>query len=105
MIQSVCQGLQCCVTFPRLELVFPDDYAMPAHILQFLNVLPVTLPVAFHLCLPEFSVGLGDSVEPASLMSVPETPVHKYACPILAQHQVRKSVKAGCFLTVFCGNL
>lgn len=75
------------------------------HFLQFLNVLLVTLPVAFHLCLPEYSVGLGDSVEPASLMSVPETPVHEYACPILAQHQVRKSVKAGCFLTVFCGNL
>ena len=89
MIQSVCQGLQCRVTMAGLELAFPDDYAMPAHILQFLNVLPVTLPVAFHLCLPEFSVGLGDSVEPASLMSVPETPVHKYACPILAQHQIR----------------
>lgn len=105
MIQSICQGLQCRVTMTRLELAFPDDYGMPAHFLQFQNVLPVTFPIAFHLCLPEFSIGFGNSVKPAPLMPVPETPVYEYAGPILAQHQVGKSVKAGRFLTAICGNL
>ena len=71
------------------QLTLPHNDHMPAQGLQVRSRHLITMHVALNLCLPEFRIGLGPGRIPASLVSMPEAPVHHYRNPILRQHDIR----------------
>ena len=71
-----------------LELAFPDDYDRPAFGLQFAPDLLVPLMVPGDFRHPEVGVGLGDCVELAGFVAVPEAAVDEDDCAVLGKDDV-----------------
>ena len=106
-----CEGyrLQCFFPPTRLQFALPHRDAVPAHLGQFPLFLLVTFLVSAYFRHPELTVRLwnlaalrtlqaysplalwrGGGGE-ATLVSMPETSIHKDARPVFPQHQVRMS--------------
>ena len=69
-----------------LELAFPDDYDRPAFSLQFAPDLLVTLLVPGNFRRPEVGVGLGNRVELAGFLTMPEAAVNEDDRAIFRKH-------------------
>ena len=109
MVQRERNRLQRLFTLRRFQVAFPHRDAMPAHRCQLLLFLLVTLLVPANLRYPELAIRLRNlatlrigkyvftpvalwrGVGGEALMSMPEAPIHKNACPVLPQYQVRMS--------------
>ena len=105
LIQCECQWLQCLLSVFRLQFTLPHRDAVPAHLCQSLLLLNVSLLVSPNLRNPEFTISIGNLAAfriihyPFSIihlwlchiMTMPETPIHENARPVLLQHQIRMS--------------
>ena len=109
MVQGEGYRLQRILPLRWLQLALPNSDAMPAHLRQFPLFLLIALLVPPNLRHPELPVRLGNLttlrvhnvITPlalwrgvggeAHIVSMPKTPIHKDARPILPQYQVRMS--------------
>ena len=76
-----------------LELTFPNYHHTPPLCLQLPPYILVPLLIPLHLRHPEFSVGFGDSVILATLMSMPETAMNKDDCFVFWKNNVGRTRK------------
>ena len=108
-VQCKSDRLQCLFPPARLQFALPHRDAVPAHFGQFPLFLLVSLLVSVNLVHPELTVRLWNfaalrtlqAYSPlalwrgvggeATLVSMPETPIHKDARPVFPQHQIRMS--------------
>ena len=91
MVQRKSQGFQSFLPDSRLQFAFPYHDSMPSHFSQPVQHLMVPLPVPPDLLHPEPGVRFRHHIIFASLMSVPEAPVHQNTGTILPQHNIRFS--------------
>ena len=94
MCECLVEGVKSLFSFSGFQLAFPDSYAMPSHICEFLLVLNVPLSVSINLILPEVDVCFRQSEETASFVPVPKAAVDKYHRVVLAKHDVWMSGKS-----------
>lgn len=71
-----------------LQLAFPNDDYLPTIFMKNAIVLLIPLTITANLVLPKARIRLRYAVFVTTLMSVPETPVDKYCCPISPHHNV-----------------
>ena len=89
MVKGKGKRLQSLLPDSRFQLAFPDDDGMPSHFCQPMQHLMVPLSVSPDLILPELGIRFRHHIILASLMSVPEAPVHQNTGAIFPQHDVR----------------
>ena len=89
MVQRKGERLQRFLPYRRLQFTFPYHDGMPSHFSQPVQHLMVPLPVPPDLLHPEPGVRFRHHIIFASLMSVPEAPVHQNTGAIFPQHDVR----------------
>ena len=89
MVQRKGERLQRLLPYRRLQFAFPYHDGMPSHFSQPVQHLMVPLPVPPDLLHPEPGVRFRHNIIFASLMSVPEAPVHQNTGAIFPQHDVR----------------
>lgn len=84
-----CQWPQCLFPDSWFQLTLPQCDGNPSHRCQLLPHFLVPFSVAFNFLLPEFGIRLWYNIEPAAFMPVPETSVHKNACPVWVEYYIR----------------
>ncbi len=77
-----------------LELAFPNDNDRPAFGLQLAPDFLVTLLVSGHFCRPEVGVGLGNRVELAGFVTMPEAAVNEDDRAIFRKHNIWRTREA-----------
>lgn len=72
-----------------LQFTFPYSDDVPGEGFETMDIelVPFLVPADFFG--PEFHVGLGNGVELAASVSVPETSVDEYGCPVAGKYDVR----------------
>ena len=91
MVKGKSQRLQGLLPDSRFQFAFPYHDSMPSHFSQPVQHLMVPLPVPPDLLHPEPGVRFRHNIIFASLMSVPEAPVHQNTGAIFPQHNIRFS--------------
>ena len=95
MQEGLLEGVEGLLLDGRFELTFPDGDAVPSESGELLEGLCVAVFVSVDFAGPEISVGFGDTVGTAAIVSVPETAVDEDAGGVFAEHDVGVSGETG----------
>ena len=90
-VQRVEQPLQILLPHLRLELTFPELYDVPPHIAKLDAPVQIPFTITLNLRLPKFRVRFWQDIISASLMPMPETPVHEDARAIFLQDDIQRA--------------
>lgn len=71
------------------KLALPNDQHLPAINLQLRNTGRIARSITADFCAPVLGIFLRQSAATRTIMSVPETPVHKYDLPACRERHIR----------------